>query len=52
LFYFTAVVITAAFAWAYQQYGHLPQAKPFIYGITPAILSVIVALMISLGEKH
>lgn len=50
-FILPAVVITAAFAWAYQQYGHLPQARPFIYGITPAILSVIVALMISLGRK-
>lgn len=46
-----AVVITAVFAWAYQQYGRLPEVKPFIYGIKPAIISVVVALMITLGKK-
>jgi chromate transporter len=46
-----AVLITAVFAWAYQLYGHLPQVQPFIYGIQPAILAVIVALMYTLGRK-
>lgn len=50
-FIFPAVLITAIFAWAYQQYGKLPQVEPFLYGIKPAIISVIVALMISLGRK-
>jgi len=50
-FIIPAVIITAIFAWAYQQYGKLPQVEPFIYGIKPAIISVIVALMISLGKK-
>lgn len=46
-----AVVITAALAWGYQRYGALPQVQPFLYGIKPAIIAVIVALMISLGRK-
>ena len=50
-FIFPAVLITALFAWAYQQYGHLPRVQPFIYGIKPAIIAVIVVTMISLGRK-
>jgi chromate transporter len=46
-----AVIITGAFAWAYQQYGQLPQVQSFIYGIKPAIIAVIVATMIVLGKK-
>jgi len=46
-----AIIITGIFAWAYQNYGHLPQVEPFIYGIKPAIISVIVSLMISLGKR-
>ncbi|RPD44027.1 chromate efflux transporter [Paracnuella aquatica] len=50
-FILPAVIITAFFAWLYQQYGQLPQVQPFIYGIKPAIIAVIVALMIGLGKK-
>lgn len=50
-FIFPAVVITAVLAWAYQQYGKLPAATPFIYGIKPAIIAVIISLMIALGRK-
>ncbi|BAU55572.1 chromate efflux transporter [Mucilaginibacter gotjawali] len=50
-FILPAVIITAAFAWAYQQYGRLPQVQPFIYGIKPAIIGVILSLMITLGKK-
>lgn len=50
-FILPAVIITAAFAWAYQQYGTLPAVRPFIYGIQPAIIAIIVALMISLGKR-
>jgi chromate transporter len=46
-----AVVITAVFAWAYQRYGRLPQVQPFIYGIKPAVIAVIVVTMIALGKK-
>ncbi|RDC57827.1 chromate transporter [Pedobacter chinensis] len=50
-FIFPAVMITAVFAWAHQQYGKLPQVTPFIYGIKPAVISIIVSTMISLGKK-
>ena len=50
-FIFPAVLITAAFAWAYQQYGALPEVQPFIYGIKPAIIAVVLFLMIGLGKK-
>jgi len=50
-FILPAVIITGIFAYAYQLYGKLPQVEPFIYGIKPAIIAVIVSLMISLGRK-
>ena len=50
-FIIPAVIITAVFAWAYTRYGKLPEVAPFIYGIQPAILAVVTALMISLGRK-
>lgn len=50
-FILPAVIITALFAWAYQQYGTLPQVTPFIYGIKPAIIGVIISMMLILGRK-
>lgn len=50
-FILPAVIITGLLAWAYQQYGTLPQVAPFIYGIKPAIIGVVISLMITLGEK-
>lgn len=50
-FILPAVIITGILAWAYQQYGTLPQVAPFIYGIKPAIIGVVVSLMITLGKK-
>lgn len=50
-FIIPAVIITAFLAWLYQQYGQLPQVQPFIYGIKPAIIAVVVSLMITLGKK-
>lgn len=50
-FILPAVFITGLLAWLYQQYGTLPKVAPFIYGIKPAIIGVVVALMITLGQK-
>lgn len=50
-FILPAVLITGIFAWAYQKYGQLPQVQPYIYGIKPAIIGVIISLMITLGKK-
>jgi chromate transporter len=46
-----AVIITAFFAWIYRDYGHLPSVGQFIYGIKPAILSVVVVTMVTLAGK-
>ena len=50
-FIFPAVIITAILAWAYREYGTLPEVQPFIYGIKPSIIAVIQFLMIGLGKK-
>ncbi len=46
-----AVIITSLFAWAYSKYGNLPEVAPFLYGIKPAIIAVIITAMYSLGKK-
>ena len=50
-FIFPAVVITSFFAWLYQQYGQLPEVEPFIYGIKPAVIAIIVMAAYRLGKK-
>ncbi|WEK17555.1 MAG: chromate efflux transporter [Candidatus Pedobacter colombiensis] len=46
-----AVIITLFFAWLYRQYGRLPEVQPFIYGIKPAIIAVILAAIYPLAKK-
>ncbi|MBS1634479.1 MAG: chromate efflux transporter [Bacteroidetes bacterium] len=46
-----AVLLTALFAWFYANYGQLPSVKPFIYGIKPAIIAVVIAAIIPLAKK-
>lgn len=50
-FILPAVSITLFFAWLYQQYGQLPEVQPFIYGIKPAIIAVILAAIYPLAKK-
>src|SRR5262249_25888585 len=50
-FILPAVVITGAIAWAYKQYGHLPQVSAFIYGIKPAVIAVIAAAVYPLAKR-
>ena len=50
-FIFPAVLITAGLAWFYEQYGQLPAVEPFIEGIKPAVLVVIVGAILELGKK-
>ena len=50
-FIFPAIVITAIFAKLYQQYGQLPEVEPFIYGIKPAVISIIILAAYRLGKK-
>src|SRR5580658_6260610 len=46
-----AVLITGFIAWLYQRYGQLPQVRPFIYGIKPAIIAIILAAVFPLAKK-
>ncbi|KFF00554.1 chromate transporter [Chryseobacterium formosense] len=46
-----AVLITGVFAFLYHQYGQLPQVQPFIYGIKPAIIAVIIGAVYPLAKK-
>ncbi len=50
-FVFPAVIMTMVLAWAYQKYGQLPDIQPFIYGIKPAVIAIIVAAVYKLGKK-
>ena len=50
-FIFPAVIITAVFAWLYQVYGQLPKVEPYIYGIKPAVISIIAMAAWRLGKK-
>ena len=50
-FILPAVAITGVFAWLYVEYGHLPNVKPFIYGIKPAVISIIIMAAYKLGKK-
>lgn len=46
-----AVIITLFFAWLYKQYGQLPEVQPFIYGIKPAVISIVLAAVFPLARK-
>ena len=50
-FIFPAVTITAVLAWLYVKYGSLPQVEPFIYGIKPAVIAIILVAVYRLGQK-
>ena len=50
-FIIPAVLITGFIAWLYQLYGQLPQVKPFIYGIKPAIIAIILSAVFPLAQK-
>jgi chromate transporter len=42
--------ITTALAWAYVRYGRLPQVTPFLVGVKPAVLAIILAALWRLGQ--
>ncbi|MBB4807144.1 chromate transporter [Chryseobacterium defluvii] len=50
-FILPAVLVTGVFAWLYQQYGELPKVQPFIYGIKPAIIAIIIGAVFPLAKK-
>ncbi len=50
-FILPAVLITGFFAWLYKQYGQLPEFQPFIYGIKPAVIAIILSAIFPLAKK-
>lgn len=50
-FILPAVLITLVFAWAYVNYGTTPEVGPFLAGIKPVVLAVIVGAGWRLGRK-
>ena len=50
-FILPAVLITGVFAWLYKTYGQLPGVQPFVYGIKPAIIAIILGAIFPLAKK-
>lgn len=50
-FIFPAVIITGFFAWLYKEYGQIPEVEPFLYGIKPAIIAIILSAIFPLARK-
>lgn len=50
-FIFPAVFITGVFAFLYKTYGEVPEVKPFMYGIQPAIIAIILGAIFPLAKK-
>lgn len=49
-FIIPAVIITGILAWVYVSYGSVPQVALFLFGIKPAVVSVILVAVIRLGR--
>ena len=50
-FILPAVFITGILAYLYSLYGQLPEVQPFIYGIKPAIIAIILAAIYPLAKQ-
>ncbi|MBC9797794.1 chromate efflux transporter [Sinomicrobium weinanense] len=50
-FIFPAVVFTGILAWFYVEYGKVPTVEPFLYGIKPAVIAIILGAVYKLGKK-
>jgi len=50
-FILPAVIITGVFAWLYKEYGALPAVQPFVYGIKPAIIAIILGAVFPLARR-
>ncbi len=50
-FIFPAVLITGILAYLYIEYGQLPAIEPWIIGIKPAVLAIILGAIYKLGKK-
>ena len=45
-----AMVMVMAFAWAYVQYGNLPQIGWLLYGIKPVVIAIVLQALLGLGR--
>ena len=50
-FILPAVLLTGTLGWLYVTYGSLPEVQPFLVGINPAVLAVIIGALWRLGKK-
>ncbi|MDM1381908.1 MULTISPECIES: chromate efflux transporter [Myroides] len=50
-FILPAVLLTGVLAYFYKNYGELPQVQPFIYGVKPAIIAIIIVAIFPLAKK-
>lgn len=50
-FILPAAMLTGALAWFYVRFGTVPAVQPFLVGIKPAVLAVIVGAVWRLGRK-
>lgn len=49
-FILPAFFMTTALAWAYTRYGQLPQVTPFLEGIKPVVIAIILGAVFQLGS--
>ncbi len=49
-FILPAALITVGYAWTYVTYGTLPQVKPWLIGIPPAVIAIIASAVFRLGR--
>jgi chromate transporter len=49
-FILPAVIITGILAWVYVRFGTIPQVIPFLFGIKPTVISVILVAVVRLGK--
>jgi len=50
-FILPAVLIVLVLAWLYVQFGSMPQAASFLYGIKPVVIAIILQALWNLGRK-
>lgn len=50
-FILPAVLLTAGLAWLYKSYGEMPMVQPFLYGVQPAIIAIILMAILPMARK-
>ena len=50
-FIFPAALLTGFLVHLYVQYGSIPEVGPFVYGIKPAVIAIILSAIFKLGQK-